>query len=347
MSTKNLANLRALVGAYHSAAVGDFTSNGIDLFLFSVNNALKEAQMLHDFEDCRCTALLDINATTGGDLADATIEQGGSTITVTAVGGTPAGTFTRQGVYNGYDFYMQAGAVAFFLYFHSTYHSYIISTSVYTGVVPSSVRWIPAAAQTMVDGDYIYANDGTTITTLTLASNGTFAAIREVLAVTRQRPDGTYIPLDFARADIPIERDRTELEFSDNLFPYLRYPSDAQINARGTNSSIIQRGSNLSIYPRYTQGVTTPFNVRLECFAWLQELIADNYADSSPSNFFLDYGFSWLQWYTIVETNHLFKSFTTRTEGNLAPPEKARDEAWAKLTQFDSYRVDSNTTRSR
>lgn len=255
MSNKTLAGLRNVVGAYHTVSSNaDFTANSIDLLLFAVNNAQTEAQMLHNFEDCRCTALLTIDAVVGGDLSDATFENGA--------------------------------------------------------------------------GDR-------------------FSSIREVLAVTRQRPDGTYIPLDFARADIPIERDRTELEFSDNLFPYLRYPSDAQINARGTNSSIIQRGTNLSIYPVYTMGVTTPFATRLECFGWLKELTSDNYNDTDPSNFLLDYGFTWLQWYCICELNHLFKSFTARVEGNIAPPERMRDEAWRRLVQFDDFRVDSNTTRSR
>ncbi len=345
---KTLANLRAVVGAYHPAITSDFTANGIDIFLFAVNNALKEAQMLHNFEDCRCTALLDIDAVVGGNLRDATFETAGFTPVVTVAGTlspNAVGSFQAAGTYSGYPLYVLAGAPAYFCFYNTTLSSYIVSPTLTTGT--PAAYFVPASPQTTVTGSYVHGGTATGTATVTLTTTGSFDSIREVLAVTRQRPDGTYIPLDFARADIPIERDRTELEFSDNLFPYLRYPSDAQINARGTNSSIIQRGENLSIYPVYTAGVTTPFNVRLECFGWLTELTSDNYADVLPSNFLLDIGFTWLQWYCIIETNHLFKSFTARVEGNIAPPYNLRDEAWQKLTLFDSYRVDSNTTRSR
>lgn len=107
---------------------------------------------------------------------------------------------------------------------------------------------------------------------LGVATNG----IKQIVAVSRQRPDGTWIPLDFTRVDIPIERDRTELEFSDNLFPYLRYPSDAQINARGTTSSIVQRGNSLYIHPRFNNIPSTTYNVQLEAFGWLSHYSTAN-----------------------------------------------------------------------
>lgn len=344
---KTLANLKSLVAAYHKVATSDLTKNGVDLFLFSVNNALSEAQMLHDFEDCRCTALLDIDATVGGNLSDAMIEsQSSNTISVTGtLSPDLTGNYSEFGSYGGYPFFVLSGSPSNFLYYNAAKASYILSPTL-TNAAPAAY-FLPSPAQVTTDGSYVHGGTATGTAVVARTSSSTFSGIREVLAVSRQRPDGTYIPLDFARADIPIERDRTELEFSDNLFPYLRYPSDAQINARGTNSSIIQRGGNLSIYPRYTQGVTTPFNVRLEAFGWLKELTASNLSDTSPSNFFLDYGFTWLQWYVIVETNYLFKTFVSRTEGNLASPEQARDIAWQKLALYDSYRVDSNTTRSR
>jgi hypothetical protein len=344
---KTLANLKSIVAAYHKNVTTALTVNGVDLFLFAVNNALVEAQMLHNFEGCRCTALLDIDANVGGNLSDATLEsQSSNTVAVTGtLSPDLTGNYTEYGVFNGYPFFVLAGSPASFLYYNTAKTSYILSQTLTAGT--PGAYFLPSPAQTTTNGSYVHGGTATGTATVARTSSSTFSGVREVLAVSRQRPDGTYIPLDFARADIPIERDRTELEFSDNLFPYLRYPSDAQINARGTNSSIIQRGENLSIYPRYTQGVTTPFNVRLECFGWLKELTASNLSDTSPSNFFLDYGFSWLQWYCIVETNYLFKTFVPRTEGNLASPEQARDIAWQKLTLYDSYRVDSNTTRSR
>lgn len=344
---KTLSKLQSAVAAYHSVASSAFTISGVNLFLEAVNNAIKEAQMLHDFEDCRCTALLNIDAAVGGNLIDATLESQSSTTAVVTGTLVPdvTGTYVQNGFFGGYPLFMLSGSPTYFLYYNANKTSYLISSTL-TSAAPSAY-WLPAVAQTTIAGSYVHGGTATGTATVALSLGSVFSGIREVLAVTRQRPDGTYIPLDFARADIPIERDRTELEFSDNLFPYLRYPSDAQINARGTNSSVIQRGGNLSIYPRYTAGVTTPFAIRLECFGWLNELDANSLLDTTPSNFLIDYGYIWLQWYTIVELNYIFKTFVPRTEGNLVSPEKVRDEAWAKLTLFDSYRVDSNTTRSR
>src|ERR1700722_5846486 len=342
-----LTQLRATVAGFHATSTGSFTVGGFDLFLGSVNNAIKTAQMLQDFEDSRCTALLNIDAVVGGNLVNAVFEVGASTTMVVTGTLSPnvVGTYLQTGLYGGFPLFTLEGTPTYFLYFNVTLGSYILSNTLTDGT--PTAYFIPSPIQTSAPGTYVNAGTATGTATVAQTLVNAFSAIKTVLAVTRQRPDGTYIPLDFARADIPIERDRTELEFSDNLFPYLRYPSDAQINARGTNSSIIQRGQNLSIYPVYTAGVTVPFTVRLECFGWLNALRSGNYADTFPSNSLLDYGFEWLQWSAICELNYIFKTFVPRTEGNLSAPEKYRDDAWNKPVLFDAYRVDANTTRSR
>ena len=181
--------------------------------------------------------------------------------------------------------------------------------------------------------------------------------IKEVVAVQRMRPDGTYIPLDFARADIPIERDRTELEFSDNLFPYLRYPSDAQIVARGTSSSVIQRGKTLYIYPFYANVAQAAFSIHLEAYGWLSPYTPDQliYLEDGTTpddsvdeeDFLLEYGAEFMQWDIICKLNYLFQTFVPRTEGNPGAPTAARDAAWENLLLWDSYQIDANTTRSR
>jgi hypothetical protein len=174
-----------------------------------------------------------------------------------------------------------------------------------------------------------------------------FASIKEVVAVMRQRPDGTFIPLDFARADIPIERDRTELEFEDSLFPYVRYPSDADIRTGGSSSSIIQRGRKLEIYPHFNDVTSTPLSCRLECIGWLADYVDADLSDTSPSDFFVEHGAAYLQWGIIIELNAYFKTYVPRQEGNLGEPQTKMDAAWHDLLLWDTYAVDSNTTRSR
>lgn len=237
------------------AGQDDFTENGVDFFLIAANNARKSAELLHNFEFARVTALLDIVGENGALLDTATITS--------------------------YD---------------------------------------PIAAVT---------------------------TIREVIAVTRQRPDGTWIPMDFCRSDIPIERDRWELEMSDNMFPYLRYPSDALINARGTTASVIQRGRWIFIYPYYANMAPYEYELMFEGYGWLADYTAAGDLDDAPQDFFMAYGAAYMQWAIICELNMIFQRFVQRLEGSVAPPEKQRDAEFQKLLVWDSYMIDSNMTRPR
>lgn len=233
----------------------DLTVNGVDFFLMAANNARKSAELLHNFEFARVTALLDIVGEQGALL------------------------------------------------------------------------------------------DTATVTSYDPLSNVT--GIREVLAVMRQRPDGTWIPLDFCRSDIPIERDRWELELSDNLFPYLRYPSDALINARGTTASVIQRGRWIFIYPRYANMAPYEYQLMFEGYGWLTDYVDLGELTDSPQDFFIAHGFPYMQWAIVCELNMIFQRFVQRLEGSVAPPEKQRDAEFQKLIVWDSYMIDSNMTRPR
>lgn len=178
--------------------------------------------------------------------------------------------------------------------------------------------------------------------------NGYCKKIKQIVAVRRQRPNGVYIPLDFTRADIPIERERTELEFSDNMWPENRYPSDADLLARGTSSSVIQRGMSLFIYPGFTVGATdTTVTVTLEGHGWMKDYTTVNAAPTVPEDFIVEHGFDFMKWGIICELNPIFQKFVPRQEGGLPEPEKKRDDAWQRLLLWDSYRIDANVTRSR
>lgn len=64
-------------------------------------------------------------------------------------------------------------------------------------------------------------------------------------------------------------------------------------------------------------------------------------ATQNQTDFFLQYGFEYMQWATIVEVNHLVQTFVPRQEGSLAPPEKLRDLAFANFMTWDSYMRES------
>lgn len=328
----------------HKKATSDLTVNGVDLFLVAANNVRRnKGELLHNFEYARCLATLDVNGVLGGSLDDAVISGTADTLTVT--GGNFPGVYTQTGVFNGYPLFSLVGVgTSTFIYYNTGNVGYIIADQLSTAVRGN-------AYTSDIPTSYLgsFTGIGTIIDTCSVArtTQSTFSKVKEIVAVSRMRPDGTYIPLDFARADIPIERDRTELEFSDNLFPYLRYPSDAQINSRGTSSSMIQRGRRVEIYPFYASNDDTTFSVRLEAYGLLKDYTAANLLDTNPTDFFVEYGNQFMQWSIINELNYYFKTFVPRTEGNLSPPEQKATDAWRDLLLWDTYQVDANTTRSR
>jgi hypothetical protein len=248
-----LNTIKTIVARHLGIDATALTDTGGDMFVSAANNARREAEMFHNFEFSRITALLTIDGNNGGALAAANIQGG-----------------------------------------------------------------------------------------------GTWNGIKEVTALRRMRPNGVYIPLDFTRADIPIERERTELEFSDNLWPSNRYPSDADLLARGTASSIIQRGRTLFLYPGFTDSaVDTSVDLTIEGFAWLPDYETINPDAVAPEDFIVENGYAYLQWAIICELNQIFQKFVPRQEGNLPPPEKQRDAALQRLLVWDSYQIDANITRSR
>lgn len=343
----NLANLKSVCAAYHDVAVADLTKLSIDLFLVAANNIRRNKELLHNFEYSRCVATLDVNGVLGGSIDDAVIAATGATaVTVTGTLSPDAtGTYIRTGNFGGYPLFVKEAGTVYFLYYNATLATYILAAVLTTSSVTNA--WIPAVDQTTFTGAFVGGGANTGTATIAGGVLARFTKLKEVVAVSRMRPDGTYIPLDFARADIPIERDRTELEFSDNLFPYLRYPSDAQISARGTSSSMIQRGRVVEIYPYYANNADTTFNVRLEAYGLLADYTAGNLSDTGPTDFFVEYGAQFLQWSIINELNYVFKTFVPRTEGNLSAPEQKASDAWRDLLLWDTYMIDANTTRSR
>lgn len=343
-----LSDLKSVCAAYHKKAASDLTVNGVDLFLVAANNVRRnKGELLHNFEYARCTATLDVNGTLGGNLDDAVIDNEDATTVIVTGTLSPdlTGTYTRQGQFSGFDLFILSGSTPAFLYFNATAASYILSTTLSTSSVANAFK--PSPAQATPIGTFPHAGTYTGTATAVGGDSSRFAKVKEIVAVSRMRPDGTYIPLDFTRSDIPIERDRTELEFSDNLFPYLRYPSDARINARGTSSSMIQRGRRLEIHPFYAGNDQTTFNVRLECYGLLRDYVAANLSDTQPTDFFVEYGAQFMQWTIINELNFYWKTFVPRTEGNLSAPETKAADAWRDLLVWDTYQVDSNSTRSR
>lgn len=337
--------LKALVAGFHKKTATDLTINSVDLFLVALNNATKNALLGHNFEMSRVTATLDIDGTTGGSL-DSAVISGSVNETLTVTSTAAAGTYLRTGGFGGYPLYVLEGATSYFLYFNAAAASYVIATTLTTGALTDF--WLPATDLTEPVGSYVGQGAAAGTAVVTVATSAAWPSLKEVVAVQRVQADGSHVPLDFSRADIPIERDRTSRELADYYDARERYPSDADILNNGDNTAIIQRRRSLFVYPPQLNTATgDPLSVRLEAYAWLPTFDAVGGVNATAPNFLFEHGADWLQWEIILELNYYFQTFVPRQEGVLAPPIQARDTAWRNLLLWDSYMVDSNTNRSR
>lgn len=337
-----LANLKKICAAYHQKTTSDLTIDSVDMFLVAANNVRSNAEMLHNFELSRCQATLTLDGSNGGALSAANIVNGAANSVLVSGTLTPdvTGTYLFQGTGNGGNVYTRlVGSTLYVIYYNGVAFGLV-------DLIVQSYLWQRAlGASSAYTGAYTPIGDSTGTATVTAGSTQ-FASVKEVIAVSRSTADGFLLPLDFTRSDIVIERDRYEREMSDEWEPMNRYPSDAQTLNRGSNGSIIQRGGTLYVYPVPADS-TTDFDVTLECYGRLADYTATNLSDTEPTDFFIEFGSSYLQWAIICELNFLFQTFVIRQEGAVSPPEKARDEAWRNLILWDTYMVDSHSTRSR
>lgn len=339
-----LGNLKkACAGILGIAVVDLTTSDGIDLFLMAANNAKDNAQLLHNFEFSRVQATLSIDGETGGALSAASFTDTITASTVTVAGTlspSVAGDYLNVGVYNGQSFYQNGNSMVFYSDTNGAW-------SVASALAEDTNFWLGSETASVIAGVYAHQGTNTGNATVTLtATYSTYSGIKEVIAIQRTNVDGILVPLEFTRADIPIERDRYELELSREYEPYRRYPSDANLLQRGSNGTLILRGSTIFIYP-VGAVTTTPLTVTLECYGQLRDYIAADLASATPTDFLCEHGGMYMQWFILCELNYRFKVWVGRTEGNLSPPEKERDNAWRDLLLWDTYMVDSHITRSR
>lgn len=342
----NPFTLKALVAAYHKKVAADLTVNSVDLFLIAVNNAQRQAQRRHNFEASRVSASLVIDGVNGGALSSAVIT--GAVNETLTVSGTLApdatGTYTRQGYFGGLPLYIKEGATNWFLYVNPLAAAYVLTSAITSGSLVN--YWLSTSALSPV-GTMAPQGTNTGTATIALATSATWSGIQEVVAATRSSGDGSYLPLDFANPEVPLERDRTARELSDLYEPHRRYPSDADILDQGWNTSLIQRGNTIYVYPNPPSSVANDeISINLEAYGRLPSIDAVGTSSAPDPNFLWEQP-DWLMWFTVIELNHYFKTYIPRNEGNLPPPVDAMNQAWADLIAWDTYRVDSHTTRSR
>lgn len=185
-----------------------------------------------------------------------------------------------------------------------------------------------------------------------LSPEGTFSRIKEVIGASVLR-NNIYVPIDFTRADIEKERERSAEELDWSFSPANRYPSDSQLAWNQGFTKVVQRGDALFLFPEKAQACeqSVPcdkITVKLECYGFLADYTDDDLVDDEEFDFFLANGDTYLQWACIHELNYIFQTFVPRQEGNVIPsPKDMRDEAWRDLLLWDTYQTDSHITRTK
>lgn len=72
--------------------------------------------------------------------------------------------------------------------------------------------------------------------------------------------------------------------------------------------------------------------IALDVYTWWPDYYGDEDTD-----WFTEHGSDYLKWAAICALNFKTGTFVPRQEGNLSPPEKARDEALKRLISHDNW----------
>ena len=204
-------------------------------------------------------------------------------------------------------------------------------------------EWNSCTATLSIDGV-----NGGQLADAVISPTSIFKGIKEIKTVSILR-NNVYIPVDFTRVDIEIERERSQLELNDPFWFENRYPSDSQLNMLNSDQCVVQRGMGLYLFPRVQSAMTpTPLSLALECYGFLKDYVIADIDDAVAADWFLDQADKYMQWAIIDELNYLFQTYVPRQEGNVIPsPKDKRDEAWRDLLVWDAYMVDSHITRPK
>lgn len=112
----------------------------------------------------------------------------------------------------------------------------------------------------------------------------------------------------------------------------VRYPDDQYLRVlRIGPTEVYVHGSQVYIQP--TQSTTT--TLIIDGVKWM-----DEYTSDSDTDWMVEHGHNYLQWACVCEVNYFTSTFTPNFDGNLSPPEKARDRALDLLVQWDAFQVE-------
>ena len=149
-----------------------------------------------------------------------------------------------------------------------------------------------------------------------------------------------FRPVEWTTVAEGLERQR-----GDNRMTTPRYPTDdwfvGQPNAIGRFEFA---GDTVYRFPR---DGSNNFTLGMEVYAFQTDWAAGDLAGTPVTDTWTKYAAQYIQWASIVQINHLFKSFVFRQEGNLTPPDKLAEAGLASFVEWDAYRLEQNRRHNR
>jgi len=178
-------------------------------------------------------------------------------------------------------------------------------------------------------------------TVVTTSATGEFtipAAIKQFNGFYLRQSD-VDVPLHYASRQTGAvwAKDRMAKRSVDGSVRYLS-DNDISITAEGYTNLGIYAPYEVFIQGRIGQLFPKPSvakSVVVDGFLWM-----DDYDADADTDFFVTHGSDFLLWSSIVEVNHHNHVFTDNQEGNVSPPLRYRDEAFATLIEHDNFQID-------
>ncbi len=104
--------------------------------------------------------------------------------------------------------------------------------------------------------------------------------------------------------------------------------------------AVIQMGPHLYMYPADPDVVgQSPVSIVMDVYRYFPD-----YSEDDDNDFILEFGDDFLFWDSVCRLNFFSKEFVNRQEGNVSPPNKERDEAWADFVAWDGSLILSGDT---
>lgn len=115
----------------------------------------------------------------------------------------------------------------------------------------------------------------------------------------------------------------------------VRYPDDAALRVlRAGPMEVYLHGDKVFITPTQEQSR----KLAIDGVAWMDEYTSES---DATSDWMTEQGSEYLIWAAVIECNYLNAVFTPGLDGNLSPPEKAKQRALETLIAWDTWQVPS------